>query len=159
MSDESLGTVVGYLGELTGNPAFPILSYVDDEGYPVNVRVRAEWNGDVRFRVTAPKAATPAEGQRCCLLWHRHDEVLFDLASITLFGAARLTGDGLEIEIDRKPIVSNFGEPDWEEAFRVFAQNSANYLRDYGLTEPDLNWDVLERLARESIDRYGDPAA
>jgi hypothetical protein len=60
------------------------------------------------------------------------------------------------VRIDRKPILSNVGEQDWEEAFRVFSRNSAEYLRDYGLTEPDINWPLLETLAREAIDRYGE---
>lgn len=154
LSDQDLAErVVGHLGEFTGNANDPVLTFVAD-GYPLSLRCRAQWLGDLSFRVTS--AVPVPAGARCCLLWHRHDTVLFDLASITLFGVAEPDGDGLRVRVDRKPILSNVGEQDWAEAFRVFSRNSAEYLRDYGLTEPDINWPLLETLAREAIDRYGE---
>lgn len=158
LTDEYLvPNLVKHIESLTGNAANPVLSFVTD--FPYNVRCLARWAGGLRFRLTVSEqvAAQIPNGEPCCLLWHRHDDVLLDLASITVFGVAGRDADGVYLTVNRKPILSNVGPQDWDEAFRTFTRNSENYLRDYGLEEPDLNWPVLEQLATEAMNRYGDP--
>lgn len=152
--------VVAHLAEFPGNAGDPVLSFVDDDGFPVNVRCAVAWAGGLRFRLTISPDVLPRirDGARACLLWHRHDEVLFELASIILRGSLG-RDDGPYLDVDRTPIISGIGEADWVEALRVFAENHANYLRKYELAEPDVNWPLLEKLAAEAVERYGDPAA
>lgn len=90
------------------------------------------WVGKLHFRLTvmAQVDAMIQDGRRCCLLRHRHDETLSDIASITIFGPAVRDAGELHLRVDRKPILSGVGpEEDFEAVLRTYAENQANYLR------------------------------
>jgi hypothetical protein len=157
-AEQQPGTeLADFLDEFHGNPGRPVLSFVDDRGFPFNLRCHADAAGPKRFRLRLPDSVAAAlrDGQKACLIWHKHDEFLYSLSHVIVPGEVRQGADGWYLESTRKPVPNGVGPVDFEAALAYFEKNNNEYLRDYGLSFPELHWELLEELATEAERKYG----
>jgi hypothetical protein len=156
VSDEMLRPALDALPDFGERADHPLLTFLGTDGFPFSARVTARQIDDRTFAVTVPAAARPATGGAvpASLLWHTHDEVLENLASVLLRGLLTVTDEGdASFRITRPPALSGVGSPDWAAMFASFERNAEGYLRDYGLTPPDIDWSAYEALVAEVQDQ------
>ncbi|WP_157246735.1 hypothetical protein [Nonomuraea typhae] len=149
LSAEELRPVLDALDDF--GTAAPLLSFADAGGHPFSVPVAAAPDADGTWALKLPDALPlpPGEAVPASLLWHVHDEALEGLRSILLRGRL-VPGASPVFEVTAPPTTSGVGTTDWNRMFARFERNAEGYLRDYGLTPPEIDWAAFERLAAEA---------
>lgn len=130
-------------------PAFadPVLSVVDDEGWPVSCRCRVERDGDDGFLVScAGIGSGPA-----VLLWHSHDDRFAATRALSVGGALDATGRPARFRVTRLVAAVNLpGREFSPDEFGRLAACAKAYLDERGLAPPELRWSDFDELAANS---------
>jgi hypothetical protein len=82
----------------------PVLTTVDEEGFPLPVRARAVAPDPEGFQLTLPAGLSlPGAGQRnpACLTFHTHDEEFTGQENATFVGEIEPDGDGARFRVER----------------------------------------------------------
>ncbi|MBP2329381.1 hypothetical protein JOF56_009766 [Kibdelosporangium banguiense] len=130
----------------------PVLSFVDEDGYPFSLRLRPRHDRDADLmRLDLPQAVTPVAGP-AWLLWHRHDEDIADIAALAIQGKLTKDDDGWTFKPERVIPGPGLGPGGWGEAIQAMTDNAARYVEQRGLTQPDrIPWEGLEAIARKVL--------
>ncbi|NMO01252.1 pyridoxamine 5'-phosphate oxidase family protein [Gordonia sp. TBRC 11910] len=86
----------------------PVLTVVDDAGWPLPLRMRAAQRTDFGFRLTPPNGVTIPDGA-ACLTFHTHAETFDSQSNVGVIGTCRWVGESVEFHAER--LMQNFDVP------------------------------------------------
>lgn len=127
-----------------------VLTTLDADGYPLSLRCRPTPDEASQvLRIELPEALALRPG-KVCLLWHTHDEQLWNQWSLLVRGELRRDGAGWLVQpsqvvpgIEQTPI-----------AFFRFVRDSrrkaAAYLAARGLPRPTIPWAQIEAVKQRA---------
>jgi len=136
-----------------------VLTSLDAEGYPYGVRVlpRADPTGRV-IRVPLP-AHAPVQAGPASLLWHSHDDDLWNLRSFLVRGVLRREGEGWAFEPRALVPGAGVGGPVGLVRFvRGSRQNAERYLKKRGLARPSIPWTKINEIKAQARQDKPPPA-
>jgi hypothetical protein len=128
-----------------------VLTGVDEDGYPISVRVNSRNYDATTGRLTAqfPPALHVAEGP-ANLLAHSHDEKLWHLNAIQIRGRLQSRDGGWVFQS------TNFNAPSKLVFFQFLANArtaAQKYLDKRGLQRPPINWSAVKEIQRRASAR------
>ena len=128
-----------------------VLNARDGEGYPYSVRCRPEQDrpaGILRVDLAEKTNVRPGPAS---LLFHSHDEELWNQKIFLLRGTLEETGDGHVFRPEKfVPSIGTGGPIGMVRMWLGVRKASAAYLKRRGLPRPRIPWDELEALKAES---------
>ncbi|GAA3433305.1 hypothetical protein [Kutzneria kofuensis] len=118
-----------------------VLSFIDTDGFPFSLRVRARQDREAGvFRFPLPEG-TPAVDGPAWLLWHHHDALLDDHHVLAVKGKLVQDDGEWAVRPDRV-FASGYGD------MSKIGERTEAYLVSRGITErPEIPWDELKRIA------------
>jgi hypothetical protein len=130
-------------------PQFPsaVLSGLDQTGYPFSLRCQPVPDSASQvLRVQLPSGITLQAGA-ACLLWHTHDERLWNLKSFVVRGVLEHEANGWVL----RPLqfVPGIGIGGWRSYVNFVLHGRAAtraYFAKRGLARPRVHWDELLNL-------------
>lgn len=128
-----------------------VLSVVGQDGYPLSLRCKPLVNSAGYLEIRLPTNLPLCDGE-ASLLCHFHNDVLFDLRSVSIEG--RLTQAGDVWHFHAAKVTQGLGRGKFREIVQdviLKPRRSAKaYLQKAGLPRPRVPWDRLKALAKES---------
>lgn len=129
-----------------------VLSGLDGRGYPVSVRCVpvVDPTGRERLRIELPRGVEIAS-DRAGLLYHRHDEDLWNLRSFIVRGRLDREGD-VEVTFEPERFVGGAGIGGIRGILRFVRggrRTAARYLAHRGLERPKIPWAWVKALWAE----------
>ena len=123
-----------------------VLSAFDEQGLPSSVRCRAQLNG------TEDLTLSPGEGivfqpGPACLLFHQHDDRLWNLKSFVLRGTLSATESGWRFRPRR--FIPGMGIGGLRSYWRLLVngrKRTVRYLKRRGLKRPQIPWDEFQEM-------------
>lgn len=130
-----------------------VLTGLDSEGRPLSVRCRPQPDPEAGvLRLALPEALAIQAGP-ACLLFHRHDERLWNLLSFVVRGALACDGGGWVVRPAR--FVSGVGIGGLMSYVHFLVdgrRTTTHYLRQRGLARPRIAWQewlaIIDRAKR-----------
>lgn len=130
-----------------------VLTTVDAEGYPVSVRCRpAPDDASQTLRIELPEGLELRPG-KAGLLWHTHDERLWNQWSLLVRGELRRDGAGWLVQpaqvvpgIEQTPLA-------FYRFVRDCRRKAAAYLAARSLPRPAIPWEQIEAAKRRALGR------
>lgn len=124
-----------------------VLTYISRNGYPFSFRCRPVIEEATRrLRISVPPAVDPEPGSSS-LIWHRHDENLWNLHSFAVRG--NLVEDGTGWFVEPEAFIPGVGIGGWRSYVRFLVngrRTTKQYLQKRGLPRPKLNWDEWDAI-------------
>ena len=124
-----------------------VLTGVDSAGYPFSVRCKPEPDAGAQvLRVQLPDGTGIQPGP-AGLLYHRHDEWLWNLKSFVVRGTLELDDRGWILRAQQ--FIPGAGVGGWlgkMQFLRMGRRNTKRYLERRGLPRPNIPWDEIEAL-------------
>jgi len=121
-----------------------VLTFVGEVGFPYSTRVSPEPDADAgKIRLHMPQTVPAAPG-RASLLFHSHDENLWNLKSFVLTGRLEQAGGGWIFRPRRFiPGMGVQGIRGYINFVVSGRRTAKKYLADRGLQKPVIDWDGL----------------
>lgn len=135
------------LGKYSVQFASAVLTGVDAEGYPYSIRCTPEFDDDKQVvRLTLPAAAAILPG-RAGLLYHQHNEQLWNLKSFLVRGRIEHDAQGWVFYPEQLILGGGLHSPlrDVAALFRM-RRVAKQYLRKRGLARPRIPWEAIKAL-------------
>jgi hypothetical protein len=123
-----------------------VLNATDPDGYPYSVRCRPRPDssaGVVRLDLAGGEAVRPGPAS---LLFHSHDEELWNQKVFLLLGRLEGAGDGLVFRPERR--VGGMGLRSAVRMLMGARKTASAYLKKRGLERPRIPWDEVEEIKR-----------
>jgi hypothetical protein len=127
-----------------------VLTGKDRNGYPFSIRCTPQVDEDQQVLIVPPFSEEHIQEGPAGLLYHSHNEALWDLKSVQILGELRQTegkwvfyperfiaGAGLQGPLDQM-----------RQLFKARA-DAQRYLEKRGLLRPKVRWDEIEALKAE----------
>jgi len=126
-----------------------VLTGMDQNGYPFSLRCKPQPNNNDRtLRLVLPKNVDLKSGP-ACLLWHRHDDRLWNLHSFAVRGELDVDDQGWYVRPEL--FIPGVGVGGWRSYVRFLVdgrRTTRRYLERRGLTRPRLNWDEWDSITQ-----------
>ena len=128
-----------------------VLNTADGEGYPYSIRCRPELDRPAEiFRIDLP-GETDVQAGPASLLFHNHDEELWNQKIFLLRGRLEETDDGHTFTPEKfVPSIGTGGLLGTVHMIRSVRRASAGYLGRRNLVRPRIPWDEIEALKKEA---------
>lgn len=128
-----------------------VLTIVDGAGYPVSVRCTAQFDAAREsIEIVVPPGLEVAPGP-ANLLWHRHDEKLWNMREVVVLGALQRGVGGWAVRPSR--LLQGQGKGGLIGQLRGivrYRKTAAGYLAKRSLPRPTVDWDSINRLRDEA---------
>lgn len=133
------------LRRYTAGFASAVLTGKDTEGYPFSVRCVPVFDDQQQIIQLAPVAGATMNTGQANLLFHSHNEELWDLQIISVLGALEYAGEAWVFHPER---LIGDGQGVWHAIQMIVgARRSARrYLAKRGLARPCIPWDRFRSL-------------
>ena len=122
-----------------------VLTVVDSAGYPFSLRCQPQPDSATEtIRLEIPASTTFDPGS-ACLLWHRHDERLWNLHSFAVRGT--LSQDETGWTVRPEQFIPGVGIGGWRSYVRFLVngrRTTRRYLEQRNLPRPKLDWHEFE---------------
>lgn len=117
-----------------------VVSALDDDGQPFSARCEVTAGEEPRLALALPEGL-PLETGPACLLFHRHDERLWNLKSFVVRGRLRRDERGWWLEAEQfVPGAGIGGLLSYWRFLRDGRRTTARYLAKRGLARPEIPW-------------------
>lgn len=131
-----------------------VLTVLDAGEYPSSQRCRPQLDHAAKtLRVLLPAQLDLKPGP-ACLLWHRHDERLWNLHSFAVRGLLEYDAAGWYVR--PQAFIPGVGIGGWRSYVRFLVngrRTTRRYLQRHGLERPALNWDEWNVITAHMNDR------
>lgn len=130
-------------------PEFPsaVLTAFDSDGRPFSLRCQPLPDLDFRvLRIDIPSRSNIQKG-KACMLFHKHDENLWNLKSFVVQGSIYRDESGWLLQPERFIPGMGIGGVKSYLSFVINGRrNTARYLKKRGLKRPKVDWDELAQM-------------
>ena len=134
-------------------PEFPsaVLTAYDSDGRPFSLRCRPQPDPNFQvLRFDFPAGLNLQEG-KACMLFHKHDENLWNLKSFVVQGSIYRDESGWFLQPDRFIPGMGIGGVSSYLSFVVNGRrNTARYLKKRGLKRPKVDWNELAQMMSQA---------
>lgn len=135
------------ISQYAGKYQSAVLTGMDSGGYPFSWRCQPHLDEKERvLRLVLPAGVEVLPGP-ACMLWHRHDERLWQLHSFAVRG--KLISDETGWYVRPEIFIPGVGIGGWRSYVRFLVngrRTTRRYLQRHGLTRPKLNWDEWDTI-------------
>ena len=124
-----------------------VLTVVDAAGYPLSIRCKPELDSGRRVIQLAFADGMGVEPGSAGLLFHQHDDQMWNIRSFLLRGKLEREARGWVFRPQRYTPGLGIGGPlSMIRLVRAGRRTAQTCLRDRGLARPDIEWDEIRAL-------------
>ncbi len=128
-----------------------VLTALDDTGYPCSLRVAPQADVEAQVLRVALPPTLRIQGGPACLLFHSHDERLWNLKSFVVRGRLEQDGEGWLVRPEQfVPGAGIGGLRGYINFIRNGRRQTKRYLAKRNLPRPRIPWQELQAIFRQA---------
>ena len=127
-----------------------VLTIVNEDGYPFSIRCTPTPDSENQvLRLDLPNIESIKQG-RAGLLWHKHNEQIFDMSSFGVRGSLQRDEKGWYVLPERHIPGAGLAITDLLNMVRDGRRTAKKYLAKRGLPRPKIPWKRMQALYKDN---------